>query len=55
MIKNMIQAIAFTLSVVLAIVILIAMVYVSLWVMGGIAIVLLFMAIYSMLQVKSNL
>ena len=55
MIKSLFQALGFTALVILAIVVLIATLYVTMWFIAGTAVVLLFIAIFKTLQVKSKL
>jgi hypothetical protein len=49
------KALLFTISVVIVVAVLIAVVYVSVWVMAGIAVVLLFLSTYYTLQAKDKI
>ena len=55
MIKSLFQALGFTALVVTAIVLLIATLYVTMWFVAGTAIVLLFLSIFKMLQIKKDI
>ena len=55
MIKSILKALGLTISVVLSIVLLIAMLYVTMWFVAGMAIVLLFLSIYYLLQAKDRI
>ena len=55
MIKLIFKTFGLTLSVVFVIIAVIAMVYVTMWFMFGIAVILLFFSIYYMLQAKAAL
>ena len=55
MISRFFHTLLYTLGVVLAIVITVAMLYVTMWFMVGIAVVLLFLSIHSVLQAKDSL
>lgn len=55
MIKNILEAILFTSMVVLAIVITIAILYVSMWFVAGTAIVMLLLFTFKVLQAKDSL
>ena len=49
------RALGITLSVILTVIIIIAMVYIAMWFTFGIAAVLLFLSIYHLLQAKSKI
>ncbi len=55
MIKNVFRAILFTLGIVLSIVVVVALLYITMWFMIGTIVVLLFLSVYYTLQAKDSL
>ena len=55
MISRFFYSLLYTLGVVLAIIITVATLYVTMWFMVGIAVILLFLSIHSVLQAKDSL
>jgi len=55
MISNIFKSLLITISVMLAVVLLIATVYIAMWFIAGLAIVLLFISVYHVLRIKENL
>jgi len=53
--KNLFKAIGFTISVVLVIIITLATLYITMWLVVGIAIVMLLVFTFKVLQAKENL
>ena len=53
--KNLFKAIGFTILVVLAIIITLATLYITMWLVVGIAIVMLLVFTFKVLQAKENL
>ena len=55
MIQTILQTIGYTLVIVLSIIVLVAMLYITMWFMAGLGVVLLATAIYYMLRAKEYL